>query len=200
MYRYCLFITVFFLSLSAQFGFARQSLKDYGGYKDPALFTRMPHYYLPNSGSVEELQYQAYEFYVTSGNRSEKKRIEGRFSRHTYEYDEKAAGARPSSLQIIRNYQAAAKQIGGQILFDDGSRTTILFEKEGKETWVEVLPRNQGYLYHVRMVEREGMKQDVVANADVFKAGLQQSGHVEVPGIFFDTGRSVVKPESDAAL
>jgi len=120
MYRYCLFITVFFLSLSAQFGFARQSLKDYGGYKDPALFTRMPHYYLPNSGSVEELQYQAYEFYVTSGNRSEKKRIEGRFSRHTYEYDEKAAGARPSSLQIIRNYQAAAKQIGGQILFDDG--------------------------------------------------------------------------------
>jgi outer membrane protein OmpA-like peptidoglycan-associated protein len=30
--------------------------------------------------------------------------------------------------------------------------------------------------------------------------GLTAAGHVEVPGIFFDTGNSVVKSESDAAL
>jgi outer membrane protein OmpA-like peptidoglycan-associated protein len=44
------------------------------------------------------------------------------------------------------------------------------------------------------------MAQEVTANADFFKAGLNSTGHVEVPGIFFDTGKAVLKPESDAAL
>jgi outer membrane protein OmpA-like peptidoglycan-associated protein len=44
------------------------------------------------------------------------------------------------------------------------------------------------------------MQQDVVANADALKSGLAGSGHVEVPGIFFDFARSDVKPESQPAL
>ncbi len=44
------------------------------------------------------------------------------------------------------------------------------------------------------------MVQDVVASAELFQAGLKTSGHVEVPGIYFDTGKSELKPESDAAL
>jgi hypothetical protein len=47
--------------------------------------------------------------------------------------------------------------------YDASGHTTILVVQEGKETWVEVMPRNAGLLYHVRIVEREAMKQDVVA-------------------------------------
>lgn len=32
------------------------------------------------------------------------------------------------------------------------------------------------------------------------QAGLKTTGHVEVPGIFFDTGKSDLKPESDASV
>ena len=44
------------------------------------------------------------------------------------------------------------------------------------------------------------MVQQVVASADLFKSGLKTSGHVEVPGIFFDTAKADLKPESEAAL
>jgi outer membrane protein OmpA-like peptidoglycan-associated protein len=40
----------------------------------------------------------------------------------------------------------------------------------------------------------------VVANATVLQGGLAQVGHVEVPGIYFDFGKSDVKPESRPAL
>ena len=49
------------------------------------------------------------------------------------------------------------------------------------------------------MVEKQAMAQEVTANADFFSC-LKSVGHVEVPGIFFDTGKSVLKPESDAAV
>jgi len=44
------------------------------------------------------------------------------------------------------------------------------------------------------------MAQEVVASAELFQSGLNTSGHVEVPGIFFDTGKSELKPESEKAV
>ncbi|RPI27697.1 MAG: hypothetical protein EHM61_07560 [Acidobacteria bacterium] len=198
MYRYPVGVIALFMFIGL--GFAQQPLKDYAGYKDPELFTRMPNYSLPYKGSFEEREFDAHLFFVNTGKASERKSVEGHFTRYTYDFDKTAGGARPSTLQILRNYQSAAARLGGKVLFDSGSATTILIEKDGKEIWVEVLPRNAASMYHLRIVERETMKQDVVANADAFRDGLKQSGHVEVPGIFFDTGKAEVKPESDAAL
>jgi outer membrane protein OmpA-like peptidoglycan-associated protein len=44
------------------------------------------------------------------------------------------------------------------------------------------------------------MVQEVAASAALFQSGLKISGHVEVPGIYFDTGKAELKPESDAAV
>lgn len=44
------------------------------------------------------------------------------------------------------------------------------------------------------------MKQDVVANADALPSGLAATGHVEVPGIFFDFSKAEIKPKSRPAL
>jgi OmpA-OmpF porin, OOP family len=44
------------------------------------------------------------------------------------------------------------------------------------------------------------MKQEVVANAAVMGNDINATGHVAIYGIYFDTGRSEIKPESDAAL
>ena len=44
------------------------------------------------------------------------------------------------------------------------------------------------------------MKQHVVADAAAMSNDLRATGHVAVYGIFFDTGKAVVKPESKAAI
>ncbi|HRY44223.1 MAG TPA: OmpA family protein [Thermoanaerobaculia bacterium] len=188
---------VLLLVASPAFG---AGLADFKGYADPALFTRMPGAFLSGVGAYKESAFDAYDFPVKNGAKVEKVRVEGRKTVYTYSFD-RAAGPVPSGLQVKRNYQAAAKRIGGEVLHDsDGAymNTTLRIPKDGRETWVEVLTR--AATYYVTIVERQEMKQDVVANADALKGGLARTGHVEVPGIFFDFGKADVKPESEPAL
>ena len=50
------------------------------------------------------------------------------------------------------------------------------------------------------IVEKQAMAQDVAASAATLASGLQASGHVAVQGIFFDTGKVELKPESAQAI
>jgi OmpA-OmpF porin, OOP family len=174
---------------------ATAQLSDFSGYKDPALFTRMPHYFLTGEGSLVDKPFDAVTFMTTAGDRS----VEGRHMTYDYSFDE-SAGMTPSFLQIVRNYEAAGKRIGGKVLYSDERRTTIRVVKNGMETWVAVEAFNEGREYQLNIVEKQLMQQDVVANADALQSGLKDTGHVEVPGILFDFGKSVVKPESEPAL
>ena len=174
---------------------AAAQAKDYQGYKDPALFTRMPHYLLSGKDSMIDNPFDAYEFQTGNGSR----KVEGHHVHYTYDYDE-SAGTPPGFLQIVRNYEAAAKKIGGEVLASGARTTTLRIARNGQETWVAVEAFNEGREYEVHIVERGGLKEDVVANAAALRSGLQQNGHVEVPGIFFDFGKSDVKPESEPAL
>lgn len=174
-------------------------LKDFAGLKDPALFTRMPGFFLVSQASVVEKSFDRAEFFVTTGKTRERPAIEGHVVTYRYVLD-RTSGHSPSGLEIMRNYQAAAARLGGKVLHEDSYRTTIFIEKNGKETWVEVSPAQAGYEYQLKIMERQAMEQKVVADAAAFKAGLAESGHVEVPGIFFDTAKAEIKPESEAAL
>ncbi len=73
-----------------------------------------------------------------------------------------------------------------------------MLQKEGKESWVEV--RSYNNMYRISIVEREAMKQEVVADAAAMGNDINTTGHVSVYGIYFDTGKSEVKPESEAAI
>ncbi|MFN7996880.1 MAG: OmpA family protein [Bryobacteraceae bacterium] len=171
-------------------------MSDYSGYKDPALFSRLPHYFLSDEGSVVDTPFDGVDFTVKSGTQ----RVEGRHLKYSYRFDE-TAGPNPGFLQIIRNYQAAARKIGAEVLSDDGvRRTTIRVARNGVETWVAVEAFNDGRAYELDIIEKQSMQQDVIANAEAFRSGLKENGHVEVPGIFFDFGKSEVKAESEPAL
>ena len=122
----------------------------------------------------------------------EGKRVDIRYRTNT-------GSAAPSPLAIIRNHQQAIAKIGGVVMFEDQRYTILKVSKDGKEIWVQVdTAWGGGYL--LTIVEKQSMVQEVVANAELFRSGLKASGHVEVPGIFFDTGKSELKPESDAAV
>ena len=174
---------------------ASAQMSDYTGYKDPALFTRMPHYFLVNDDALADKAFDAFEFQLKEGTQT----VEGHHLHYKYSFDE-AAGNTPSMLQIVRNYQAAARKIGGQILWDDVRRATIKISKNGQETWAFLEAFNDGRSYELNIVERGQMKQDVVADSAALGSGLKETGHVEVPGIFFDFAKADIKPESEAAL
>ncbi len=55
-------------------------------------------------------------------------------------------------------------------------------------------------MYRLSIIEKGIMKQDVVANAEAMGNDINSTGRVLIYGIYFDTGKSEIKPESDAAV
>jgi outer membrane protein OmpA-like peptidoglycan-associated protein len=123
--------------------------------------------------------------------------VEGR--RVDIRYAINSGNKAPSPLAIIRNHQQAIAAIGGTQRYEDARYTTLGVAKDNKEVWAQV-DTAWGGGYVLTIVEKQAMTQEVTASAELFQSGLKTSGHVEVPGIFFDTGKSILKPESDAAV
>ena len=189
-------VAILFCALAAVAAFApaapAQQGDDREGFKGPTMFTKPPHYW---GDWVDEKEFDAFDFPVS---RDKTEHVEGHFAKYMYRYNN-PNGGHGSILQVIRNYQNAATRIGGKVVYENGDhdQTTLRISKEGKDIWVSVEGGND---YLLTIVEREAMKQDVVANAEAMKGGLAEVGHVEVPGIFFDFNKSDVKPESKPAL
>ena len=55
-------------------------------------------------------------------------------------------------------------------------------------------------MYTININEKQSMDQDVVADANSLANSIKESGKVAVYGIYFDTGKSVLKPESKPTL
>ena len=166
--------------------------KDRQGSKDHPLLTRMPDFYI---NDYSEKDFDKQEFIVQDGK---KVSVEG----HKYyiQYDLNQGAKGPGDLKVVRNIQNALTKIGGKVLFE-GERpwkSTIKLEKGGKETWVAVWAYPT--LYRLTIVEREVMKQEVEANAEAMGNDINTTGHVSIYGIYFDTGKAEIKPESDAAI
>jgi len=166
--------------------------KDRQGSKDHPLLTRMPDFYI---NDYSEKDFDKQEFTVQNGK---KVSVEG----HKYyiQYDLNQGAKGPGDLKVVRNIQNALTKIGGKVLFE-GERpwqSTVKLEKGGKETWVAV--RAYPTLYRLTIVEREVMKQEVEANAEAMGNDINTTGHVSIYGIYFDTGKAEIKPESDAAI
>ena len=64
--------------------------------------------------------------------------------------------------------------------------------KDGKEFWVEVTAEFTGK-YFLKIVEKQAMAQDIVANAARSRTGWT-TGHAAVYGIYFDTGSPPSSP------
>ena len=169
--------------------------KDIQGGKDHPLLTRMPDFHITEYSDKE---FDKYEFIVQNDKKVSKVLVEGHKYYIGYALSQGAKG--PGDLKVVRNIQNALIKIGGKVLFE-GERpwnSTIKLEKGGKETWVEV--RAWPTLYRLTIVEKEVMKQEVEANAEAMGNDINATGHVSIYGIYFDTGKAEIKPESDAAI
>ena len=184
-----LFLAALFVLLSK--GFAQE---DEPGTKDPALFNRMPGYYI---SGVETKEFDAHKFY----DGKTLVPVEGKVSIVTYRPKESLKPV-PSELQIRRNYSNAIKKIGGKILFEGRSEAyednrynrevlTANIVRENVEVWTDVW--SMGDDYTVTVVEKQLMRQDIAAS-DMLDA-INKNGFIALD-IHFDTGKSTIKTES----
>jgi OmpA-OmpF porin, OOP family len=168
-----------------------------GACKDYPGITRMPQMHIAD---CDEKQFDSYNFPVGPAGKEVDQTQEGRYFRIAYEQDNGAPEA--SMVQIVRNMQNAAKAAGGQVLADahgdNWYNATLKLAKNGKEIWGQVKAR--GGSYELFIIEKQGMQQDVVMDAKAMGNSLRDTGKVAIYGIYFDTGKSNLKPESDAAL
>lgn len=129
-----------------------------------------------------------------------------------------------SVLEVYRNYESALKRAGFEILFACGGRQcgsgratvkglkTILVWGDMPRVLSARLARPEGDVYvalHmpnsstvlINVVEVKPMETGkVTVNAAALAGALGKSGHVAVYGIYFDTGKAEVKPESQPVL
>jgi OmpA-OmpF porin, OOP family len=168
-------------------------------FKDTPYFSGMPSFSIYDA---EDVEFDSYNFF----NGKNCTTVEGKKFKRTYSLKE---GAQKSSvIQISRNYANAVRNMGGTVLFEGASQNAECADnnglqmivgkviKDGNELWVEVASL-AGDDYYLTIVLKELMKQDVTASA-MFEA-LNRDGHIALY-INFDTGKSVVKPESQPII
>ena len=128
--------------------------------------------------------------------------------------------AERSILEVFRNYQSALSRAGFQVLFTCRDQQCGLeMHPEGLGFWAgwdnrylaAKLARPEGDVYvglnvlsehaYLVVVEIKPMESGLVTvNAAALAGDLSRTGHVAVYGIYFDTGKADLKPESDPTL
>jgi len=183
-------ITSAFLFIASGLAIAADANKK--GCTDHPLFpTRMPGY------SIADCETKDFDTANFETGKREKTKVEGRRTKLTYRIEDRSK--EPSGVAVVRNYENAIKSVQGTVLFIDGNRIVNgKIVKDGNEIWAQV-EKGNGQIW-LTVVEKAGMTQHIVANADALRNDLKSTGHVAVHGIYFDTGKAEVKPESQASL
>jgi len=169
-------------------------------FKDTPWFSGMPNFMIYDA---EDVEFDSYNFF----NGKSCTTVEGKKFKRTYSLKEDAQ--KSSIIQISRNYANAVRSMGGTVIFEGAPQNAECADnnglqmiigkvvKDGNEMWVEVSPSVDGNDYYLTIVLKELMKQDVTAN-DMFDA-LNRDGHIALY-INFDTGKSILKTESNAII
>lgn len=191
--------------------------QDAEGCKDHPLFTRFPNTHLIDCQSS---QFDLRKFPVGQPGKDDlalkSVEVEGSVRWLGYELNEGATP--PSGLQIMRNFENAAKKAGGTVegqypgwckaMYDQEGMPrmgngctsyalTLKFLRGGKETWVFLQAGENDGSYSTTVSEREAMKQDIAVNELADK--LAKDGFVTLY-VNFDTGKATIRPDSAKTL
>lgn len=190
---------------------------DAEGCKDHPLFTRFPGTHIIDCQSS---QFDLRTFPVGPPSKDDQttKSVEVEGSVRWLGYEPNEGATPPSGLQIMRNFENAAKKAGGTVegqypgwckanydaehmpRMGNGCMSyglALKFLRAGKETWVFLQAGENDGAYVMTVSEREQMKQDVSVNELADK--LTKDGFVTLY-VNFDTGKSTIKPDSAKTL
>ena len=164
--------------------------EDREGCEDHPLLNRLEGFYI--EGCKDEA-FSSYKFNTPEGRRP----VDGHLI--SISYKRPSSAPEMSGLEMIRNYTNAITAIGGTVVYQGKYSASMKVVVDDREVWVEVSPYGKR-AYRLDFVEKQMMAQQVIADADALLADLDRAGHVVLRGVFFDTDKAVVKPESETAL
>jgi OmpA-OmpF porin, OOP family len=165
--------------------------EDKPGSQDHPLLSRIPDFYI---SSYQDIEFGQYKFKTKKG----KVTVEGR--KFEISYTQQKGAQTMSGLQKVRNYTNAIKKINGEIFKEESNYGTMKVVADNREIWIQVSNPYGARAYHLVIVEKGVMKQEVTADAEAMLEDIQKTGHVAVYGIHFDTGKATLKPTSEPAF
>jgi OOP family OmpA-OmpF porin len=172
--------------------------QDAEGCKEHPMFpNRMPNYVISECTN----NFNATEFWI-SPDASKTVTKEGTTTSIRYDFNVESGKQKPSVLQILRNYETAAKKIGGVTMYFNANSSTAVFKivKNGKEAaWIKVESggNDSNDFIFLTIVELEAMKQEITSN-DILTA-LNNDGRIALY-INFETGKSDIQSDSQAII
>ena len=166
-------------------------VEDKEGSKDHPLLSRIPGYYISDQINKDFDVYTSP--YIETDNV-----WEGKLTQINYSLKE---GSKEFSfIQIVRNYENAVKKLGGKILLSETRILHAKIEKNKVVTYVSAEAFNDGWDYTLIIVESKPMEDEVTIDAASLNKGISETGKIAVYGIYFDTGKSDIKPESKPTI
>jgi len=197
------------------------SLSAWGDWNDPHVAGAREHPLLKfyPQASVAEYNYKEFDSaemvtaYKKGGDVPAKiETLEGKLTQYHYYHKPSTA-----MLEIIRQYEGALKAAGFVTIVagkgasypglpetnDHDAFGAFRLERNGKAVaYVQALAQEDGGSIKslVTIMEIKGMEQKLEANADSWFDEISKSGRVAVYGINFDTGKAVLKPDSEKTL
>lgn len=161
----------------------------------PMIPSRIPGYYI---GNCEVNDFSSHVVLTAQGEKT----VEGK--KTVLEYFLSEGGKGVSETYVRRNYMEAIRKQGARIEYElNGRGVGSLRQADGTTYWVDVAgyvgdgsPEETGHFY-LTIVEIAAMEQ--VITAKTLGDDLKNTGR-SVLYIQFDTGKSTIKPESDAVI
>jgi len=213
------------ITLSVLVPFASASLviaQDVQGGKDHPLISRYP------GSTIVEYRQKAFDEFelplspVADGKYAKTQHLEGKITGIYYTTPEGR-----SALEVSRNYESALKSAGFETLFNcaktcgdappggsvpldeccgnygNARYLAAKLSRDSGDAYVALWVYDSSYdiKTFLVVVEMKPMETGLVTvNAATLAGDISRTGHASVYGIYFDTGKADVKPESDATL
>lgn len=161
---------------------------------EPSYISRMPGFVISN---CEDSEFNEQEFRAEfPRGRDATFRKSGHYRRISYEKDPSVTRV-VSGVQIRTNYLNAVLKAKGKSLSVNNDVFQLRYENKDIFFQLDYAEDNDDHGYVLRVIEVELMKQDIEIS---FSDAMNTDGKIALYGIFFDTGKSVIKPESEPSL
>lgn len=129
--------------------------------------------------------------------------VEGEYWYYFNDIERDAKGRHPGKLEVQRNFENAVKAAKGSILNANSGRVTYKIQKGNDVFWGEAGCGRGGddctAVMH-KIVRVAVMEQSVVVSAEQIAKSIFDEGKAVFYGLYFDTDKSVLKPESTPTL
>lgn len=183
-------LRAFILWIACGIGLAAQAWAATAEYP---LFTRLDGYVFDAKAS-RDVEFGSYRFKIGKTSK-ETQTVEGR--KISLRYKIAKGQTTPGQLYIVRNFAQAAQQAGGEVLNESRGSVVLRVQQDQKDIWAYVSVPPNGNSYHIEIIEKAALRQEVKVNP-VLDA-IDRTGKAVVY-IRFATASSRIEADSQPVL